>query len=106
MCNHSGLLLRCVFLTNVQEASEHFSQQFFTRLRQNRLDYLYFGNEKWYTFLSTILRKPELNQKMNRTCKKILVNVGSMGKDGKIGTKYKNIEVRISVNIINYTKER
>ena len=40
------------------------------------------------------------------TCKKILVNVASMGKDGKIGTKYKNIEVRISVNIINYTKER
>lgn len=39
------------------------------------------------TFLSTILRKPGLNQKMNMTCKKILVNVGSMGKDGKIGTK-------------------
>lgn len=39
-------------------------------------------------------------------CKKILVNVDSMGKDGKIGKKSKNIEVRISVNIINYTKER
>ena len=43
---------------------------------------------------------------MNMACKKILVNVGSMGKDGKIGTKLKNIEVRLSVNIINYTKER
>ena len=38
-------------------------------------------------------------------CKKILVNVGSMGKDGKIGIKLKNIEVRISVNIINYTRK-
>lgn len=51
-------------------------------------------------------KKTRTKPKHKHACKKILVNVDSMGKDGKIGTKSKNIEVRISVNIINYTKER
>lgn len=45
--------------------------------------------------LSANPKKTRIKPKHKHACKKILVNVDSMGKDGKIGTKSKNIEVRI-----------
>lgn len=52
-----------------------------SQAKEFRFFIVYFENETWYNFLSTILRKPEFNQKINMTYKKILANVGNMGEN-------------------------
>lgn len=49
--------------------------------KEFRFFIVHFENEKLYNFLSTILIKPEFNQKMNMTYKKILANVGNTGEN-------------------------